>query len=288
MTNIERKTLLAILAHPDDETFGVGGTLALYARQGVDVHYICMTGGESGTVAPHYLEEYPSVAELRYNELKCASEILGLASFIMAGYRDSGMPGTEDNTLHNALVNQPVDQVAAKLVHHIRKLRPQVIITHDPIGGYKHPDHIATHKATLLAFQTAGEPDAYPDELLPPYSPQKLYYTTFPKGLMKFFVWILPLLGHDPRKFGRNKDIDILDLVEAGDFPIHARIDARSMQGVRAEASECHASQLASGPPNRGPVSWFFRLLGGRDTFMRAYPKASLGLRERDLFEGIT
>jgi len=287
MTNLEQKTLLAILAHPDDESFGTGGTLALYAHCGVAVHYICMTGGESGTVDPHHLEGYPSVAALRYNELKCASEKLGLASFIMAGYRDSGMPGTEDNGHPGALVNQTVEAVATKLVHHIRTLRPQVIITHDPIGGYKHPDHIATHKAAVLAFQTAGDVQAYPEEALPPFQPQKLYYQTFPKGFLKLMVRLLPLFRQDPRRFGRNKDIDLLALVESGDFPIHARINYRSVIAVREAASACHASQLASGPPNRGIVSLFFRLIAGMETYMRAYPDAPRNLRERDLFEGL-
>ncbi|HNB52951.1 MAG TPA: PIG-L family deacetylase, partial [Anaerolineales bacterium] len=111
MTVSNSKTLVAILAHPDDESFGMGGTLALYAKQGAKVYYICMTGGESGTVEPHFLENYNSIAELRYQELKCASEKLGLAGFIMAGYRDSGMPGSPDNAHPEALVNQPVEAV---------------------------------------------------------------------------------------------------------------------------------------------------------------------------------
>lgn len=265
----------------------MGGTLALYARRGVRVYVLCMTGGESGTVAPHFLDGYGSVAELRAAELQCAAEKLGLAGVIQAGYRDSGMPGTAANAHPDALVNQPVQAVAARLAHHIRRLRPQVILTHDPIGGYKHPDHIATHRAALRAFQTAGDPTAYPDEPLPPFQPQKLYYQTFPKTLMKFFVLVLPLLGHDPRKFGRNQDIDLVDLTESGTFPIHARINYRSVISVRDAASACHASQLEGGPSNTGPMSWFFRLMAGTDTFMRAYPEAPNGLRERDLFEGV-
>lgn len=287
MTNSQPKTLVAILAHPDDESFGMGGTLALYAQRGFKVYYICMTGGESGTVEPHFLEKYSSIAELRYNELKCASEKLGLTSFIMAGYRDSGMPGTPDNAHPDALVNQPMEQVAARMVHFIRDLRPQVIVTHDPIGGYKHPDHIATYHAVLRAFQTAGDTNAYPDEPLPPFNPQKLYYQTIPKRLMKVFARLMPLFGQNPRQFGRNKDVDILALIEEGDFPIHARIDYSTVAAIRDAASACHASQLSGGPPSRGPVSWLFRLLRQKDTYMRAFPKAVNGLQEQDLFEGI-
>ncbi|NUM43117.1 MAG: PIG-L family deacetylase [Anaerolineales bacterium] len=288
MTVSEPKTLVVILAHPDDESFGMGGTLALYARQGAKVYYICMTGGESGTVDPHFLEKYSSIADLRYDELKCASEKLGLAGFLMAGYRDSGMPGTPDNAHPAALVNQPVEAVAARLVHFIRELRPQVIVTHDPIGGYKHPDHIATHHAVLRAFHTAGDASAYPAEPLPPFAPQKLYYTTFPKMWMRLLVWLMPLFGQNPRRFGRNKDIDILSLVEEGDFPIHTRVDYTAVAGIRDAASACHASQLEGGPPRRGLVSWLFRLMRQKDTYMRAHPPAENSLRERDLFEGVS
>ncbi|GAB4581259.1 MAG: PIG-L family deacetylase [Anaerolineales bacterium] len=287
MTNSQQKTLVAILAHPDDESFGMGGTLALYARQGVKVYYICMTGGESGTVDPHFLENYNSVAELRYDELKCAAEKLGLAGVIMAGYRDSGMPGTPDNAHPEALVNQPVEQVAARLVHFIRELRPQVIITHDPIGGYKHPDHIATHRAVLRAFHTAGDVSAYPDEPLPPFRPQKLYYSTLSKRMMKIFARLLPLFGQNPRQFGRNKDVDILALIEEGDFPIHVQIDYTPFRAIQQAASACHASQLPGGPPNRGLMNWIFRFLRQKDTYMRAYPEAERSLREQDLFEGV-
>ena len=283
----ETQTLLAILSHPDDESFGMGGTLALYARRGVNVYLICMTGGESGTVAPEFLNGYASVAELRAAELRCAAEKLGLAGVIMGGYRDSGMPGTPDNRHPNALVNQPVEEVAARLVHHIRELRPQVIITHDPIGGYRHPDHIATHRAVRRAFEMTGDPTACPDEPLPPFQPQKLYYYTIPKGWIKFWARIWQLMGRDPRKFGRNRDIDILALIEEGDFPIHARIDVRRALKARDAAAACHASQLDGGPPNRGPLSLILRFVAAKDNYMRAYPAPPPGLRERDLFEGV-
>jgi hypothetical protein len=98
---------------------------------------------------------------------------------------------------------------------------------------------------------------------------------------------VLPLFGQNPRKFGRNQDVDILAVIEEGDFPIHTRINYRPVIAERDAASACHASQLEGGPPNRGPVSWLFRLLAGNDTYMRAHPEAARGLRERDLFEGV-
>ena len=175
-------TLLAILAHPDDESFGIGGTLALYAERGVKVHLITATCGEVGTVDPEYLDQHASIAELRVEkELRCAADQLGISDVYVLEYRDSGMPGAPDNEHPQALIQAPIEEVAEKLTHYIRKLRPQVVITHDPIGGYKHPDHIAVHKATVRAFHAAGEVTVFPNEL-PLYQPQKLYFSTSPNA----------------------------------------------------------------------------------------------------------
>ena len=278
-----QSTLLAIFAHPDDESFGMGGTLALYARRGVAVHLICATRGEAGEVKPEFLEGFESIAERRVNELRCAAGILGLSGVHFLDYRDSGMPGSTDNQHPQALINAPLEEVAAKVAHFMRDLQPQVVVTFDPIGGYKHPDHIAIHHATVKAFEMAGDP-AFVDSL-PPFHPQKLYYNVFPKGFMRIAVWAMRLVGKDPRRFGRNGDIDLLDLVEAGDFPVHIKINYSSVYEASQEAAACHASQLDGGPPRRGPIGWLMRLLGGKDTFMRAYPPADKSTREKDLFE---
>ena len=101
------KTLLVILAHPDDESFGPGGTLAKYAREGVAVHYLCGTRGESGTVDAALLNGFANVAELRTSELMCAAKELELAGVHFLGYRDSGMVGTNDNQLTESLYAAP-------------------------------------------------------------------------------------------------------------------------------------------------------------------------------------
>jgi LmbE family N-acetylglucosaminyl deacetylase len=200
-------------------------------------------------------------------------------------YRDSGMPGSPDNVHPDALIAQPVEQVAVKITALIRRLQPQVVITFDPIGGYKHPDHIATHKATILAFEQAG--DLTFEDGAPPYRPAKLYYSVIPKNWLKVYVRLLSLLGQDPSRFGRNKDIDLLSLSREGDFPVHARISYHQVSSQRSAASSCHSSQLPSGLRNRGLFRWLTSLAGPRDNFMRAYPPAQANLREKDLFEGI-
>lgn len=278
-------TLLAILAHPDDESFGMGGTLALYARRGVQVHLICATRGEVGEVSPELLGDHASIADLREAELRCAAGILGLVGVHFLGYRDSGMPGSPDNHHPNALYAAPLEEVAGKIVHHIRQLRPQVVLTFDPVGGYRHPDHIAIHQATVRSFHIAGDP-TYPDDL-PPHRSAKLYFHVIPKGYLKWVVRLMPLFGKDPRRFGQNEDIDLLRLI-ADDFPVHARIDYRSVQELKDKASACHESQGGMRLSSGGwLLRWAFRLIAGRDYFMRAYPLAEKGLRERDLFEGI-
>ena len=108
-------TLLSVLAHPDDESFGMGGTLAHYARQGVAVHLVCATRGEVGDVDPQYLRGFNSVAERREHELRCAAEKLGLTSVHFLDYRDSGMPGSDDNHHPRALASAPIEDVAQRL-----------------------------------------------------------------------------------------------------------------------------------------------------------------------------
>ena len=279
-------TMLVCLAHPDDETFGMGGTLALYTRRGVQVHLVCGTRGEVGEMTPELLQGFSSIGDRRESELRCAAGILGLTGVYFLGYRDSGMPGTPDNQHPNALAAQPVDEVAAKVVHYIRLLQPQVVVTHDPIGGYKHPDHIAMHRATLLAFELAGDPNFLMDK--PPFLPNKLYYQTMPKTLIRLAVRLAPLLGMDPHHFGSNRDINLATVVAEGDFPTHARINCRSVAEIRDEATACHTSQLGGGGmTQRGPVAFLRRLLGANEMFMRAVPVAKKGLREKDLFEGV-
>ncbi|MBC8508167.1 MAG: PIG-L family deacetylase [Anaerolineales bacterium] len=285
MSNSKNKlTLLAVLAHPDDESFGMGGTLAFYAERGVDVHLVCATRGEVGEVGPEYLQEYTSIADLRESELRCAAGHLGLKEVYFLGYRDSGMVGSPDNEHPESLYAAPVDEVAAKVARYIRELKPQVVLTFDPIGGYRHPDHIHIHEATKLAFDLAGD-SAFKSDL-PPHKSEKLFYHTIPKGFIRFAVRLLKLLRKDPSKWGRNEDIDLTQL--SVDFPMHAKINYSSVAKRKEAASYCHASQI--GPTiTGGAFRWLFRLFGfgSKDIFMQAYPPPTGSKVQTDLFEGI-
>jgi LmbE family N-acetylglucosaminyl deacetylase len=279
----EPRRILAVLAHPDDESFGMGGTLALYAKCGVGVYLVCATRGEAGEVDPNYLQGFDSVAARREDELRCAVNHLGLAGVYFLDYRDSGMPGSTDNDHPNALVNAPLEEVAAKVVYFIHLLRPQVVVTFDPIGGYFHPDHIAIHRATVAAFHASGNDSVYP-EVGQAYQPEKLYYHVIPRGFLRVAVPLLRLLGKDPAKYGRNGDINLEEILQKGVYPIHARINTRSVQANSLAATACHASQLNGGAPVKGLGAWLLGLFRRGDGFMRAYPPAKKDLRVKDLF----
>jgi LmbE family N-acetylglucosaminyl deacetylase len=284
----QRRAIVFFGAHPDDESFGVGATLAHYAALGVSAYYVCSTGGEAGTVAPEHIKGFASVAELRSKELKCAAEALGLAGLIMLGYRDSGMPGSADNKTPGALAAAGLDEVVGRMVKVIREVKPQVIITHDPSTDYGHPDHIATHQAALQAFHAAGDPAKYP-ETGPSFQPQKLYFGVRPHGTMKWIVRLMPLFGQDPHHGGRNKDIDMTRMVGT-EYPLHAVIRlSKHATESRRTAAACHASQ-GGGRPRPGPfrlVQIIQRLQGPRDYFTRVYPNSGPKKRENDLFSGV-
>lgn len=279
-----KKVLLSVLAHPDDESFGMGGTLAKYSEQGVDVHLICATRGEAGEVDPEFLEGYSSIAELREQELTCAVEQLGINHVYLLPYRDSGMTGSEDNGNPQALINAPLERVAEEIAEYIRKIKPQVVLTFDPIGGYRHPDHIFIQKATTRAFSLAGDPHYKSDSKV--YQPARLFYHTIPKFFIRFNVRLLKLLGKDPSKFGRNKDIDLTQM--AVEFPIHAKINYSKQKDKKSAASSCHASQGGAGF-TRGFMKVLAWLIGARsdDQFMQAIPEVDTDQVMTDLFVGI-
>jgi LmbE family N-acetylglucosaminyl deacetylase len=277
------KTLLAVLAHPDDESFGLGGTLALYASKGYDVYYVCATRGEAGTVDEEHLKGFKDTAEMRTDELMRAAKELGLKEVFFLGYRDSGMPGMEANQHPNAQINAPIEEVAGKVVKYIRKLKPEVVLTFDPIGGYKHPDHIHIHKATVFAFANSDNASFYP-EAGDPFKPQALYFHVFPKGLLKAAVRLMPLFGKDPTKFGRNGDINMKELAEVS-FPVHVRVNVRSAADAKRKASECHASQGGM-QMRRGIMGFVTKLMGEREDYMQAFPPVGEAFKRRtDLFD---
>ncbi len=207
-------------------------------------------------------------------------------NIIYLGYRDSGMPGTPDNKHPEALMAAPIEQVTGRVVKTIRELQPEVVVTFDPIGGYRHPDHIAIHNATEKAFYAAGDPALYPDAG-PEFQPQKLYFNIFPRRILRITVKLMPLFGKNPHRFGKNKDIDLTEMVNV-DFPVNAaiRLTKKSIE-TRNQAMACHGSQLGGGSPRRGILGFINNIFGQRDFYMRAYPPVISKRRESDLFDGV-
>lgn len=283
------RVLLFVGAHPDDESFGPGATLAHYALTDVKVYYACATRGEAGTIDPQFfVSGLTTTGDVRWAELQCAGKALGLSAIFHLGYRDSGMAGSADNQDPRALVNAPVEQVAGRIVKIIREIKPQVVLTHDTCGDYGHPDHVAVNRAATEAFNAAGDIKRY-SEAGAPFQPSKLYYSVFPRRLLKLAVKLLPLVGQNPKTFGRNKDIDLTKLTGEC-LPVHARVKlSRAALKARGEASACHRSQLygGGGPPRAGLLGLIEKFIGRRDSFTRVFPPAVIGTAERNLFQGL-
>ncbi|HET7483058.1 MAG TPA: mycothiol conjugate amidase Mca [Actinomycetota bacterium] len=182
------RTLLAIHAHPDDESSKGAGTMAKYSAEGARVVLVCCTGGEAGDILNPRMDKpgiKEKMAELRRAELETACAILGVHEIHWLGYRDSGMPGTEFNAHPEAFCNAKPDEAIEKLVRIIRKERPQVVLGYDESKGYEHPDHIKVFEWGTQAWHDAGDPDKYPDAG-EPWAPAKLYYfSTFTRSRMQ-------------------------------------------------------------------------------------------------------
>ena len=171
--------LMAVHAHPDDESSKGAATMARYAREDVEVLVATMTGGERGSIlnpAMDRPEVLANLAAIRRDEMARARAILGVEQRFL-GFTDSGLPeGDPKPPLpEGSFALVPLDEAAAPLVRLVRDFRPHVILTYDETGGYPHPDHIRTHEVTVAAFEAAGIPDRFPGTGRP-WQPLKLYY----------------------------------------------------------------------------------------------------------------
>jgi len=170
---------MAVHAHPDDESSKGAATMARYASDGVQVLVCTFTGGERGSIlnpAMDRPEIVANMARVRGEEMARARAILGVDQRFL-GFVDSGLPeGDPLPPLPDGCFGlTPVEEAAEPLVRAIREFQPHVILTYDEDGGYPHPDHVMTHRAAVLAFDAAADPDAYPDSG-DPWQPLKLYY----------------------------------------------------------------------------------------------------------------
>lgn len=276
------RMLLAVLAHPDDESYGIGGTLARYAAEGVDVHVAIATDGAAGSIDVKWQGDRSRLVEARANELREASEILGVHLHIL-GFRDSGYIGDLANEHPAAFINVEQDEAIGRVVKLIRELCPQVVITHDQTGGYFHPDHIRSCEITTAAFHAAGAADRYPEIGPEPYQPDRLYYSAFSNRWVRYMVFLMRLRGMDPTRAGRNQDIDF---TQVGVEPenITTTIDYRKYWDIKIRASAAHGSQGGGTSMSRLLPGWMQRQLFGKETFIRVYPPVPEGFHESDFF----
>ncbi len=283
----KQPSMLGVFAHPDDESFGPGGTLARYARQGANVDVIIATDGIAGSVvADTKLGDHDSLAQVRSAELANAAIALGVRSIWSLPYRDSGMRGTSDNDHPDALIRQPVQHTVAEILEYVRRLQPDVILTHDPFGGYGHPDHVRVCEATTAAFYLARAEYGAQSNPSRWQGPQKLYYTALDKRWLRWIVRALPLFGQDPTAVGRNRDIDLVE-ISRWETPVHAKVDVSAYLPQKHAASQAHASQFDGG-------AFFLRVLPeavrdrlmAHERFTRVFP-APNGRLEADLFAGL-
>jgi mycothiol S-conjugate amidase len=180
----KRRCILAIHAHPDDESSKGAGTMARYADEGVRVVLVCATRGEEGEILNPRMERpgiVERMAEIREAELETACDMLGVERIYQLGYRDSGMPGTEANAHPRAFTNADPEEAVGRLVEIIRRERPEVVLSYDESRGYDHPDHVRVHEWGRRAFEEAGDAGRFA-EAGSPWTPSKLYYfATFTK-----------------------------------------------------------------------------------------------------------
>lgn len=171
---MSKRRVLAVYGHPDDEG-QVTGSLARFIADGDRVTLVCATRGEVGEISDAALATPENLWYVRELELRASMAQIGLSDVRLLPFRDSGMDGTPENEDPRSLHQQPPEVVVQELVRVMREVKPHLVFTWDPTGGYGHPDHIAVHKHTVSAFDAAGNPEAYPDAG-EAWSPHRLYW----------------------------------------------------------------------------------------------------------------
>ena len=266
----ENLKLLAVFAHPDDETLGLGSTLARYAAEGLETYLVCATRGERGW----FESEGPdpgleAVGRIRETELRCAAEQLSLREVNFLDYVDGDVDQANP------------EEIIGKIVTHIRRIKPQVVVTFGPDGAYGHPDHIALSQFTMGALICAADRNFVDANVQPPHRVLKLYY----------MVDSLDIVNFAKEAFGGiSMEIDGVTRQHVGweDWEITTRLDNHKYLDTVQKAMLCHKSQL---PGYGAIVEWSLDRLArgfGSGHFYRAFSLVNGGRNtETDLFEGL-
>jgi mycothiol S-conjugate amidase len=242
----EQLRLLAVHAHPDDESSKGAATMARYVAEGASVLVATCTGGERGSVlnpAMDRPEVWANLPELRRQEMATARAILGIDQAWL-GFVDSGLP--EGDPLPplpaGCFALQPLEVASAPLVKLMREYRPHVVLTYDEKGGYPHPDHIMTHKVSMEAYEAAGDPERYP-EMGDPWRPLKLYYhMSFTRRRIERMNEAMLAAGLESPYAEWLKE---WDPNREDNFPrITTRVPCGDYFGARDDALRAHATQV--------------------------------------------
>ncbi len=261
--------LLCILAHPDDESLGLGGIIARYGAEGVETYLVTATRGEQGWFGP--AEENPGPTELgkiREQELGEAAKVLGIREVNLLGYCD----GELDKANQAVLIRQ--------LVGHIRRIRPDVIVTFDHNGVYGHPDHIAATRATTAAAFAAVDADFSEPDGLAPHAVSKLYY----------FAWTREVQEAYELAFGELvMQIDGVErrAVTWPHWTVSTWVDTSAYWETVWAAIRCHRSQLPGYQKLLDLPDEYHQTLWGRLTFHRVFSLVPTSDKEDDLFDGL-
>lgn len=252
MTDLPDRRLLLVHAHPDDESINNGATMARYAADGAHVTLVTCTLGEEGEVIPPDLarltaDRDDSLGPHRAGELSAAMKELGVLDHRFLGgagrYRDSGMMGLAQNAGPRVFWNADLDTAATHLVEVIREVRPQILVTYDPDGGYGHPDHIQAHRVATRAAELAADPALRPD-LGPEHAITKIYWNRAPRSVVEAaFAGIGDALDRSPFTTAATVD-DVPGVVD--DAQVTARIEGTPRAAAaKAAAMRAHATQVA-------------------------------------------
>jgi mycothiol S-conjugate amidase len=277
--------LLSVHAHPDDESSKGAGTVHRYHQAGVRTVLVCCTGGEAGDILNPVLDT-PEVRErlheVRMEELRAATDIIGFDEVVMLGYRDSGMPDSPDNADPRCFARAPLEEAVGRLVAILRRERPQVVLTYgDDQKGYPHPDHLRVHDVTMEAIPAAADPDRYP-EAGPPWQVAKVYYSVWSRKRMEATHAAFHEHGLE------SPFTEDWFKRESQDHRITTSIDVDGLYAVRSGALRAHATQIDPSSP-----FWFglpddvAATIHPYEDYILATSTVETELPETDLFAGI-
>jgi LmbE family N-acetylglucosaminyl deacetylase len=263
--------LLVVFAHPDDESMGMGGTLAKYAALGVETYCLCASRGERGWFGPE--EENPgpyALGQLREKELTAAVKELGIKGLAFLDYVD----GDVDKADHSEAI--------ARIVTHLRRIRPQVVVTFAPDGNYGHPDHIAVGQFTSAAIVCAADAGYRGPQNLFAHTVSKLYYMIDSEN---FIDLVTPFVGD----ITFPVDDQLRGEIAWKEWMVTTRIEMAEYCHTAWRAIQCHQSQLSTlGALAEMHEDAATAVLAMQGTFYRAFSMVNGGRKlETDLFEGL-